>query len=332
MFTDIRRSKTWRVDKPQSRSLGRIMLDWRLPLVVGLALLAGVLAYQAPAAAVVHVGWLGDRLFLRASEGQTSGDTLSFYGDELTESAPSGRSRWTHQGAVVTLPGVGQGALEVTIRAAGWPDDVLSATKQPVVDVRADGTVIGQFRPTSDWQEYAFAVPAMARPADALTISLHASDTFTSTARYHDLRPKGVRVEQITIHGAAPKGIALPAAGPLLALLANGVVWLVALMALARRPTPAFILTTLLLTALALALTFARVWAALVLPWTAALGVVVVLGAFRTGLMRTGAQLVRTYQRGSALEYGLVAGAMCWVALGVAHLVSRDATRTLKLL
>ncbi|HEU5088560.1 MAG TPA: glycosyltransferase family 39 protein, partial [Roseiflexaceae bacterium] len=139
-------------------------------------------------------------------------------------------------------------------------------------------------------------------------------------------------VEQIAVHGAAPEGVALPAAGALLALLANGVVWLVALMALVRRPTPAFVLTTLLLTALALALTFARVWAALALPWVALGGMAVLLAAHRSSLVRTGAHLVRAYQHASALQYGLVAGAICWVVLGVAHLVSRDSANSLKLL
>src|SRR6476469_557857 len=41
----------------------------RLILLLARALLAGLLAYQAPATADVDIVWLGDRLFLRSSEG-----------------------------------------------------------------------------------------------------------------------------------------------------------------------------------------------------------------------------------------------------------------------
>ena len=85
----------WRTETARFR---RALLDLRLLILVVLAFLAGALAYQAPVSADLLVGWLGDRLFLRASEGQAAGDSLSFYGDEITDHARSGRSRWTRSG------------------------------------------------------------------------------------------------------------------------------------------------------------------------------------------------------------------------------------------
>src|SRR6185369_15171970 len=98
------------------------LVDRRLILLLALALLAGLLAYQAPATADVDVGWLGDRLFLRSSEGSGASADGSLYGDELSPGARSGRSRWTRQSATIWLRGLGAGGdLTLTLRAMGWP-------------------------------------------------------------------------------------------------------------------------------------------------------------------------------------------------------------------
>ncbi len=144
--------------------------DRRLALLLALALLAGALAYQAPAATSIAVGWLGDRLFLRASEGAGAADSASLYGDEFSPDARSLRSRWTRQDAAFWLPGLGAGGdLTLTLRAQGWPGDVLnSTTKQPLVTVEANGSPIGSFTPSAGWADYPFSIPASARAADPL--------------------------------------------------------------------------------------------------------------------------------------------------------------------
>ena len=97
------------------------LADARLVLILLLAVLAGALAYQAPATANLYVGWLGDQLFLPTSEGLGAADNGSWYGDELSDHARSGRSRWTRQSAAITLPNLNPaGELALTIRAQGW--------------------------------------------------------------------------------------------------------------------------------------------------------------------------------------------------------------------
>src|SRR5439155_19289021 len=187
-----------------------------------LALLAGFLAYQAPPASDVAVGWLGDQLFLRSSEGQRTDDAGSFYGDELTDQARSGRSRWTRQDATIVRPGLGGGGdLALTLRVQGWPADALNRrTRQPVVTVKTGGTTIGQFTPTSDWADERFTIPASAYDGDVLPLALHTTDTFTGTSTYAaDTRPKGLRIEYIGVHGSGVAQLTLPAPLPL-ALLA----------------------------------------------------------------------------------------------------------------
>src|SRR5262245_24795315 len=143
----------WRT--PSGATTGPLIRLWdrRLVLVLALALLAGLLAYQAPAVSDIAVGWPGDRLFLRSSEGAGADAAGSLYGDELSQDARSGRSRWSRQEAVIRLPGLGAGGdLTLTLRAQGWPDDVLACRGcQPAVAVAAGAVTLGQFTPTSGW-------------------------------------------------------------------------------------------------------------------------------------------------------------------------------------
>jgi hypothetical protein len=304
------------------------VLDQRLLLILVLAVLAGVLAYQAPPASRVDVGWLGDRLFLQVSEGHTAADALRFYGDELTDHARSGRSRWTHQGAVLNFPGAGGTDLTLTLRAQGWPDDVLnSRTRQPVVTVLADGTPVGSFTPSPEWADYQFEIPVDARNGPALRVELLASDVFTSTARFLDPRPKGIRLEQAAIEGAPlASAFALPVAGPLGWLLLAGAVWLLSLVALTRRPTLGFVLATLVVAAAAIGLATARVWAVGLLPWLALAGALLLVIAWRQDLIDFASGLIRRYARGNALNYGLIAAGVLWLTI-----VAARASATLQL-
>jgi 4-amino-4-deoxy-L-arabinose transferase-like glycosyltransferase len=289
--------------------------DRRLALLLALALLAGALAYQAPAATDIAVGWLGDRLFLRASEGAGAADASSFYGDELSPDARSLRSRWTRQEATVGLAGLGAGGdLTLVLRAQGWPADALNRdTRQPLVTVEANGRSIGQFTPSGAWADYPFTIPASARGADSLVLTLRASDTFTRTAAYADDRPKGLRLERVDVREGAPS-FTRPAILPLLLLMLAGALWMLALTTLVRRPTLAFVLTIFLISMAALGLALARGWAAALLPWATLAAALALLYAYRASLLGLLGKLVGRYSRGGALNYGLVALAAAWLA------------------
>ncbi|HMP42004.1 MAG TPA: hypothetical protein PKA05_16615, partial [Roseiflexaceae bacterium] len=237
------------------------VLDMRLILILLLALVAGVLAYQAPPAVTLPIGWIGDRLFIDAGEGQAAAEARRFYGDELTAAAPSGRSRWTRSGALFSLPGIGSGDLLLTIRAQGWPVDVRErAGEQPLVTLLVDHQVVGSFTPTPLWQTYTFTIPAAARQHTDLQLELQIADTFTATERYPDPRPKGIRVDQIDVRAAGAWQPGLPPAGALALLILNAMLWLLALAGLSRRPNMAFAVAVLVIAATAIALTLVRVW------------------------------------------------------------------------
>src|SRR5262245_38004066 len=87
-------------------------------------LLLGLLIYQLPARTTVPVGSLGDRLFLDSSEALDAIPELTgqWYADELDA---AGRSRWTRSRARLDFPALGGGSVDVSIRAQGWPVDVL---------------------------------------------------------------------------------------------------------------------------------------------------------------------------------------------------------------
>jgi hypothetical protein len=315
-------------ERPAWRSTSKIrtspllqVLDLRLALILTLALLAGALAYQTPPSSEVLVGWLGDRLFLRASEGQTADDRLSFYGDELTDHARSGRSRWTHQGAQLLFPGLGNGDLTVTLRSQGWPEDTLNdRVDQPQVMVEADGRRIGSFTPTAGWDDYRFEIPATVRRGPDLTITLQSTDTFTSTARFSDPRPKGIRVEWASVQGTTPiNDLVAPAPAPVAWLMACGALLLLSSVALTRRPTLGFVLATLLVAAVAIGLAVVRAWAAALLPWLAAACGLLLLYAWRADIIDTAARLIRRYARGSAINYGLIAAGASWLTIVAAQ-------------
>ncbi|HEY3230898.1 MAG TPA: glycosyltransferase family 39 protein, partial [Roseiflexaceae bacterium] len=190
--------------------------------------------------------------------------------------------------------------------------------RQPTVIVAANGAPIGQFRPSADWADYPLTIPAGARSADPLVLTLHASDTFTRTTTYPDIRPKGVRVAQISVRETGA-WFTWPAPVPLLWLALDSALWMLTLAALTRRPTLAFVLTTLLVSGAAIGLALARGWAAALLPWAVLVPAVGLLYVRRAALMGLLGKLLHRYSRGGALNYGLVALAAAWLAYVVAR-------------
>ncbi len=328
--TASRPSTTWPA-QPGARSGPLAYLrDRRLILILLLALLAGILAYQAPPASSIAIGWLGDRLFLDASQGLGAADAGTFYGDEITGSRGD-RSRWTRQDASIWLPGLGDSAdLTVTLRAQGWPTAALPPdAQQPLVDILANGVPVFRFQPTAAWAEYTFRLPASVASRDTLTLQLHTSATFTGD----DPRPKGIRLDALRLRGAERENsFALPAARPLALLVLCGALALLALVVLLRQPTLAFVLATLLVSGLALALALARVWAATLLPWAAGALVVVLALARQRDLVRLLARLLQRYARGAALNYGLTCMVAAWLAYVAARLSASLRLPGLKLL
>ena len=84
-----------------------------------------------------------------------------------------------------------------------------------------------------------------------------------------------------------------------------------------HRPTLAFVLTTCLISAAAIGLALARVWAAALMPWLLVAPALALLYVWRAPLLDLLDQLLQRYSRGSALNYGLVALAAAWLAYRV---------------
>ncbi|GAB4204815.1 MAG: glycosyltransferase family 39 protein [Roseiflexaceae bacterium] len=291
---------------------------WPLTIIL-FSLLVGVLAYQRPPAMRLAVGQLGDQLFLPRGQAQNREETLlgRWYGDEPTDHAPGGRSRWTRQNAQIELPGLGgAGELQLTITAQGWPADVLNGrTRQPLVRVLANGVPAGSFTPTLDWASYPLTLPAPARPGEVLSIRLEASDVFTSTAQFADLRPKGIRVAAIELRGAAGPGFAVPAPLPLALLLSGSLLCALGLRRLTDRSRLGTAGGLLFAAGAALGLALARPWTSALLPWAvAATGLLALVGARHT-LVRLGRGLLLRFGRGAALDAGIAAALVLWLLL-----------------
>jgi len=305
-------------------SLRPSWLDLRLLLLVIAALLAGALAYQAPVALRLMVGQLGDQLFLPRSQAldQSATDAGRWYGDEPTDHAPGGRSRWTRQYAQVDLPGMGAaGPLELTVSAQGWPADALNPKlRQPLVTVLVNGAPAGSFTPKPEWDEYPVRLPAQERAGDTLSIRLESSGVFTSTRAFADARPKGLRVAAIGLRSAEGLRLRAPAPLPLALLLLSSLLAALALRLLTGRGGLAFAggLAVALLGALGLAL--ARPWAAALLPWAAALlGALALLGA-RRALARLLRGLAARFAHGHTLDLGIAAALLAWLLMLAAGL------------
>lgn len=289
-------------------------------LVALLSLLVGVLAYQSPPGGALAIGWLGDQLFLDSSAGLgaeavTRGD---FYADDLTPDALTGRSRWTRQHARLVLPNLGRGTdTRVTLLAQGWPDDVVAApVAQPVVTVAVDGSVVGSFTPTPQWNTYAFSVPDSVRTDADLTLDLSSSATFTDTVTFGpDPRPKGIRLAAVWVQtpAANPLAILPPAWGAVGAMVLAALLLYALSMQVLRQITPAFVLTIVGVALAGVGLAIWRIWMGAALQVALAALVVTLLLAFQRPLLAWFRTLVRRYAQGNALAYGLVTAALAWL-------------------
>ena len=297
-----------------------------LALVLLLSLAVGVLAYQAPPAGRVLIGWLGDRLFLDASFGLGAEAALrgAFFADDLTPDSPTLRSRWTREHARIVLPNIGAGAdLELMLTAQGWPADVVgAAVAQPTVTVSADGTVLGSFAPTERWERYRFRVPATARRGADLVVELDSSHSFTDTQRFGaDPRPKGVRLAELQVRAADNPVAAYPPAWRAVGLLAAGALLLYLLLARLLGSAPAVYSLTAIGVGLAgVGLAFARIWMGAALSVALIALLVLLLVAWHGPILAYARSLVRSYAHSRALGYGLIASALVLLVYALAAL------------
>ncbi|NTV63517.1 MAG: hypothetical protein HGA65_08280, partial [Oscillochloris sp.] len=299
---------------PASGATARSLL-----LVLALAIVVGMMAYQAPPTGRVRVGWLGDRLFLgaHAALGDAPVARGDFFADDLTPDAPGGRSRWTREHARIDLPNLGAGAdLALTLVVQGWPADVLrSDVDQPLVRVLADQTEVGTFTPSSDWQRYDLRIPASAQVGSDLTIELRSSATFTDTLTYGgDPRPKGLRLSEVRVAPADNHLIAVypPAWSAVWLLCVNALLLYLLLRRLFAAAPLRYTLTMVGVGMAGVGLALVRVWmgAALLVALTV-LGILLLV-AWRGELLTLLRALVRRYTQGRGLGYGLVAAALLW--------------------
>ncbi len=326
-YAAVRRSGEAGLMRAPAAERGGLAVLTSLLLTLLLGLAVGAMAYQAPPAGRVLVGWLGDRLFLGATDG-LGADAVArgdFFADDLTPGSPTGRSRWTRERARVTLPNVGTGAsLELTLVAQGWPADVVGApVAQPVVTVLADGHAVGTFQPTGEWRPYSFTVPAAARAGGDLQVELVASHTFTDTVSFGaDPRPKGLRLAELRVRAVAadPAAIYQPA-WRAVGLLGACALLLYLLLARLLRSTPAvFALTSAGVALAGVGLAAARIWMGAALSVALVALVALLALAWQRELLALARALVRRYAYGLGLGYGLTAAALVLLGYALAEL------------
>ncbi|NJN67510.1 MAG: glycosyltransferase family 39 protein [Chloroflexaceae bacterium] len=321
-------------------------------LLLTFSLMVGLLAYQSPVDDGVAIGWPGDRLFLGSSAGlgQDAVARGDFYADTITDDSPTGRSRWTRQHAVVSLPSIGGGAeLEITLLAQGWPEDIVrtpargasagvgegyalvDGTMQPVVTLHADGQVIGTFVPSPSWEAYPVLVPASLRTAPHLTLDIETSAVFTDTLRGADPRAKGLRLAGIRVRGSVPStgwregpslreqfaGLVaqvLPPVWPVVGALVIVAVLLYTLVVrLLRSTSLAFLLASVGVGVAGVGLATTRIWASAGLWGAVWLLMLALLLAWSRVLFRLVRLLAWRYGQGNTLGYGLLAAVLAWV-------------------
>ena len=301
-----------------------------LLLVLLLSLLVGVMAYQAPPSGRVAVGWLGDRLFLSttAGLGADAVERGDFFADDLTPGSPTGRSRWTRQHARMLLPNLGAGAdLQLSLSVQGWPDDpVAAAVRQPTVQVRADGTLIGSFTPTSAWATYVLSLPAAIRTGADLTIDLDISHTFTDTVSFgSDPRPKGVRLAELRIQPTAETPLARlypPAWRAVLLLACSALLLYLLLSQLIRSITVVYVATAVGVAVAAVGLATTRIWMGAALSVALLLQFLLLLLLQQQKLLALTRAMVRHFASGRASGYGLVTAALVLLSYALAQLMS----------
>jgi 4-amino-4-deoxy-L-arabinose transferase-like glycosyltransferase len=298
--------------------------------VLLLSLMVGLMAYQAPPAGRVAVGWLGDRLFLDTTSG-LGADAVArgdFFADDLTPGSPTGRSRWTRQHARVIMPNLGSGAdLSLMLTVQGWPDDVVgAAVTQPLVMVRADGVVVGSFTPTSEWGTYVLKLPAEVRDGADLQLDLDVSHTFTDTVSFGaDPRPKGVRLAELRIT-ATPEPATLvfyaPAWRAIGLLMAGALLLYLLMLRLTRVTAWVYVLTTVSVGLAGVGLATVRIWMGATLSVALLLLALLLLLAWQRPLLALVRALLRRMAYGHALSYGLTAAALVLLGYALAGLLT----------
>ncbi len=332
-------------DRPKSKppaltapipTIAALLHPWSLPLllVVVLSVLAGTLAYQAPPAGSVRIGWPGDRLFLNSDNGLSAAavERGDFFPDDLTPDSPTGRSRWTRQHARLVLPNLGAGSdLRLTLVLQGWPADVRDPpaatvqgddqTRQPEVALQVDGRPLTTLVPTARWQSYSFRLPATMRQGADLRLDLTTSATFTATERGPDPRPKGIRLAEVrvaAIDNSAPAWLP-PAWQAVLLLTLVSLLLYVLLIRLLRSVAWGFLLTMLCTGATGAGLALLRIWMGAALAVMLCVLVVALVIAWQRPLLRLVRLLLQRYTQGRALNYGLVMAALAWLGYEISR-------------
>ena len=297
-----------------------------LLIVLALACIVGVMAYQAPPSGRVRVGWLGDRLFLGADPGLGAEPIVrgDFYADDVNQDSPTGRSRWTREHARLTLPNIGAGAdLDLAVVVQGWPADVLRAdVHQPTVTVLANDTSLGEFTPNPGWQTYHFRIPAAAQTGGDLMIDLRSSQTFTDTFGFgDDPRPKGLRLAEVRVAPASSQLIAIypPAWRAVLLLCVNALLLVIILSRLLSSTPVIYTLTIVGVGVAGVGLASLRVWMGAALLVAIAVQTALLITVWRGEIMALTRAMVRRYTIGHGLGYGLVMAALVWLTYSMAQ-------------
>lgn len=308
----LRRSPRVRVLHPLASAF-----DWRVVVYVCFVVLAVAIALQAPAAVDIAVGSVGDRLFLQSSSGLGEIDQATWYGDEISADATSGRSRWTRQVAQVVVPAFDQGVdVSIMVRMAGWPADVQQTrTVQPRVDVAVNGEALAVFTPTTTFDDYYIVLPAAQNTNDSIAITMRVSDVFTATTTHADVRPKGVRVERVAV--ATPNDwvalnlpqYAIVGWGVLFALL----IYIIAIMYI-RHVAPALVVSLVVVAVTIMAMAFQRIYVVALLPYLVVLCVLWSLWLLRRDIGHAWHVMHGAFVRGAGLGCGMWLAVACVIA------------------
>ncbi len=162
--------------------------------VILLSAIGAFLTSTSPKSIFLGIGSVGDRLLLQRTTGTGGMTDGSWFADELSPGASTGRSRWTQQDSEVVLPVGGIGSISVEV--AGWPTH-----SQPQVTLSIDDVMIGSITPTNRFRTYELPVISLAA-TDTHTLRLTTSVVLTNTVGFIDPRQKGVRVAAVTLNPA----------------------------------------------------------------------------------------------------------------------------------
>lgn len=309
----MRRSQRIRVLHPLTNAF-----DMRYWVLIVFVVVAMVLAFQSPPAVDIAVGSLGDRLFLQSSAGLGVADADKWYGDELSQDAASGRSRWTRGVAQVTIPLFATNAdISLMVRLAGWPTTVThTALTQPRVTIQVNGMNTTVFTPTSSFADYYFVLPAAMARSEDLQLTIKTTDVFTETTNGRDIRPKGVRVERIA--AATPSDL-VAWNNPPWQLLVAGIIFATVVyvwaMMLFRQPMVALSVSLLVLTAANVALAFQRIYVVTCAPYLIGGMAVWVMWLLRRDVLRASESLRNAFGRGASMGLGIFTAIAAVIAL-----------------